>query len=117
MIWAGLALWACGVICGAALSGGLLTAWLQQEPRRLGIVVRWIVDYLSKHNDGAYIKMYVALFDTRRASKVMAYVRPEDFAEAIGWYAVKLKPVPLQTHPGMADYDNRESKENPRTGP
>ncbi len=110
--------WFVGLVSGAIFSGAILVAWLDANPRRLGLVVRWLVDAMAKHNGGLYIKMYVALFETRKASKVMAYVKPEDLAEAIGWYALKpaVLPIPLQKHPGMANADS-ESEENPRTGP
>jgi hypothetical protein len=103
--------WLAGLLSGAAFSGAVLAAWLQKNPERLGLVVRWIVEVLSKHNGGTYIKMYVSLFDTRRASKVMAYVKPEDVAEAIGRYAVKPACIPLKTYPGMPN-DSRESDED-----
>lgn len=105
-----------GCLCGTVFSGALFAFWLRQEPKRLCLVVRWIVDYLAEHNGGTYIKMYVSLFDTRRASKVMAYVKPEDVAEAIGWYAVKPACIPLKSYPGMSN-DDSTCEENPRTGP
>lgn len=103
MIWAGFALWLCGVGVGGALSAYIFVHWIAQQPQRLGTVVRWIVNTLAAHNDGAYIKMYASLFDTQRATKSMVFVRPEDMAEAIAWYAVKLKPIPLDSGKGIAD--------------
>jgi hypothetical protein len=120
VILAGFVLWLCGVLCGAALSGGILVLWLKQEPKRLGDIVRWIVEHLAEHNGGLYVKMYASLFDTRRASKCMVYVRPEDLGDAVGWYAHKLRPLPLQTKPGFAsdttselDFGLSESEKDP----
>lgn len=113
MIWIGLAL---GFLLGAAFSGFILYLWVAQDPRRLGYIIRVLVEAMARHNGGLFIKMYGAIFETRRASKMLMYVKPEDLAEAIGWYARKTMPIPLDMGKGMAD-GCRESQEDPRSEP
>lgn len=99
MILAGIGLWLSGLLCGAVLTGYVFYLWMKQDARRLGTLVKWIVDALGKHNGGSYLKMYAALFETQRASKVIVYVKPEDLADAVGRYARGNLVFPLNTNP------------------
>lgn len=105
---AGLALWFSGVLVGALFTGYIFYQWLRQDPKRLGTVIRWIVAGIAQHSGGAYVKVYAALFETNRATKVLVYVKPDDLCDAIGWYARKLQPFPLTAGRGFSD-DNRAS--------
>lgn len=99
MIFAGIGLWLSGVLVGVTLSGYVFYLWMKQDSKRLGIIVRWIVDTLGRHNGGSYFKMYASLFETQRASKVIVYVRPDDLADAVGRYARGNLIFPLNTNP------------------
>lgn len=120
MILAAFALLISGIMLGAVFTGAVFYLWIRQNPQRLGYVARLILDGLADYNGGRFIKLYASLFDTRRCSKVMVYAKPEDVAEAIGWYARPndAEPVSLQTRPAWPTTDrdldaDSKSKKDP----
>lgn len=105
-----------GVLTGISLTGFIFTTWLKQDPRRLGAVVRWILEYLQETHRNGFLKIYVSIFETNKASKVLAYARPEDIAEAVKRFAIPPTTFPLQTHPGMGENKNGNRESDQDTG-
>lgn len=114
MVWA-ILLWFLGMVGGAGVAWAIPYWWVKQDPRRLGDVVKYIIDqFAASPGSTRFVKMYAALFDTNRATKAFVYASPTDVSEGIRWYIRSCFENPqfrLVSNPGFAD-GTGESQEN-----
>lgn len=114
MFLAGMTVLIAGILVGAVLPWYVAYFWLRQDPRRLGTVIRWIIEQLEQRIDGTF-KINATLFDAPKASKVVVNVTPKDLCDAVDWYVGRLDPFSLVTNPAWptdSSDDNRESKKD-----
>lgn len=113
MIWIGLAVWVTGVLVGVMLTGTIIYLFFRQDPRRLGDLVKLIMSSFTTDPEAPkFVKLYVALFDTRRASKVFAYATAEDIGDGLMRYIRgNATAFELKVNPGFNDGDSASSKD------